>query len=266
MARIPAHCTTLLLSSEHCHSRLQLLHEVAAVRRFLAGYCAEVEIWVYLRPQHLLAASQYGMHLLAGVGDAEMLPPLPYPDGYPFARITNAEYFDYAHLLSRWAAIFGRAQLRPMLMEPGSRAGGDVVEDMLLRLGIGMSGMTPVTREATNVSARAQRFLVAFNRAMARRAPSQAVWAAQWVAARLRQCEPGSGVSPPPTAAVAFMEQFAVGNEQVRREWFPERKSLFRADPSSQAERPDGELPGAEVVEILVGLLLAEHGRAEAGR
>lgn len=265
LARAPAQCTTLLLSSEHCHSRLLLLHEVAAVRRLVAVHCAETEIWVYLRPQHALAASQYAMHLLAGVVDAEMLPRLPYPDFYALPRITTAEYFDYSHLLSRWAAVFGRGQMRPMLMEPGSRAAIDVVEDVMARLGVATGGMVPVGREAANVSAPAQRFLAGFNRAMARRAPEHVAWAAHWVAQRLRQSRPGSGVQPSGAAIAAFMAQFAEGNEAVRAGWFPEREALFALAADVAGEAAGGEVSGAEVTEILVGLLLAERQRRSLG-
>jgi len=231
MAAVPAHCTTLFISSEHCHSRLLLLHEVAAVRCMLASYCAEIEIWVYLRPQHALAASQYAMHLLAGVPDAEMLPRLPYPDCYTRPRITSAEYFDYAHLLSRWAAIFGRAQMRPVLVEAGGQAGFNVIDDALERLDLAGCDFVPVGREATNVSAQAQLFLMRLNRAMAEQAPEDSVWAAQWVAERLRRSAPGQGVQASRAEILAFMAQFAASNSRVWAEWFPERAALFEAPP-----------------------------------
>ncbi len=260
VARAPGRCDTLFISSEHCHSRLLLLHEVADVRRFLAPYAERIEVWVYLRPQHELAASQYAMHLLGGAGDAEMLPVLPYPEGYRRARITSWEYFDYAHLLARWAAIFGRAQVHPRLFQAGSLRNGDVVDDVLHRLGISGDGLTPVAREVGNVSPRGQRFMVRFLRGMGARAPADAAWAAGWVAERLRASEPGGGVLPTRGAVAAFMEQFAVSNERVRAEWFPERAALFDLDLARFPERAEAEeLSGEAVTDILIGLLRAER-------
>ena len=260
VARAPGRCDTLFISSEHCHSRLLLLHEVADVRRFLAPYAERIEVWVYLRPQHELAASQYAMHLLGGADDAEMLPVLPYPALYRRARTTSREYFDYAHLLARWAAIFGRAQVHPRLFQSGSLRNGDVVDDVLHRLGISSDGLMRGAREATNVSPRGQRFMIRFLRGMGARAPADVAWAAGWVAERLRASEPGGGVLPMRRAVSAFMEQFAASNERVRAEWFPERAALFDVDLTRFPERAEAEeLSGEAVTDILIGLLRAER-------
>lgn len=264
MAHAPRRCETLFISSEHCHSRLLLLHEVAAIRRLLAVHAERVEVWVYLRPQHDLAASQYGMHLLGGVADADMLPKLPYPEGYRRARITSAVYFDYALLLSRWAAMFGRECVHPRLFLPGQLRNGDVVDDVLHRLGIASDGLVSVRREAGNVSPRAQRFMIGFLRAMASRAPAEREWAAGWVAERLRISEPGAGMSPSRGAVAAFMAPFAAGNERVRTEWFPQRATLFDIDPARFPELvPAEELSGEAVTDILTGLLRAERRMSE---
>ena len=260
VARAPGRCDTLFISSEHYHSRLLLLHEVAKVRRFLAPYAERIEVWVYLRPQHELAASQYGMHLLGGADDAEMLPMLPYPEGYRRTRITGREYFDYAHLLARWAAIFGRTQVHPRLFQAGSLRNGDVVDDVLHRLGIAGDGLMRVAREAGNVSPRGQRFMVRFLRGMGARAPADVAWAAGWVAERLRASEPGDGVVPARGAVAAFMEQFAASNERVRAEWFPARAALFDVDLARFPERAEAEeLSGEAVTDILIGLLRVER-------
>ncbi len=258
IADAPADCDTLLLSSEHCHSRILLLHEVAWLFAFLAPFAASHQVLVYLRPQHELAMSQYGMQLLAGEFGAEMLPPLPYPGGYALARTTDAAYFDHARLLSRWAAIFGRAAVSPVLFVADTLIGRDLLEDVSARIGIDCTGFARPPRLASNVSAAAQSFLRAFLPIAAARAGGEAATMTGFVADRLRQTAPGLGELPPRDAVARFMAQFAASNERVRIEWFPERGRLFDID---LAAFPDSAMPGeigvAEVMEILVDLLRA---------
>jgi hypothetical protein len=53
-------CHTLVLSNEHCHSRLSMPDEVQNLKDFLDHFCEQYKIVIFLRPQHELAISQYG--------------------------------------------------------------------------------------------------------------------------------------------------------------------------------------------------------------
>jgi hypothetical protein len=256
IATVPAACTTLLLSSEHCHSRLQFRHEIAALRGFLAPWARRFEVLVYLRPQHELALSQYAMHLLAGAPPASMLP----ADGADWPA--GPAYFDHARLLARWSAAFGREAMRVGRFVPDGIAGGDVIEDVCGRLGIEAGSWPRPERMAGNVSARAHRFLAAFGARMAGLDRREAGWLSDFVTANLRLSEPGGGIAPPRRQAEAFAARFEAGNERVRAEWFPERERLFDLDFSGYPEAEDTRpLSGEEVMDLLVGLLRAEVRR-----
>ncbi len=260
IATAPEGCTTLLLSSEHCHSRMQLLHEIAALHGFLAPWVSGFEVMVYLRPQHELAMSQHAMQLLAGDLAAEMLPHLPYPDDYTGPRVTDPAYFDYARLLARWAAVFGHEAMRPAIYGAAELRDGDVVTDLFARLGVDIAGMARPPRLAGNISAAAQMFLRAFLAAIAGR--DEAAWMTGFVAANLRRSAPGGGVLPARGRAEAFIGQFAAGNARVREEWFPERPALFASDflglPEAECVP---ELSAPEVIALVAGLLQAEARR-----
>ncbi|MCX7384932.1 MAG: hypothetical protein NT133_26735, partial [Alphaproteobacteria bacterium] len=256
IAAAPAECDTLLLTSEHCHSRVLLLHEVARLYEFLAPFAVGYEVVVYLRPQHDLAMSQYGMQLLAGETGAEMLPPLPYPADYAMARTTDAAYFDYGRLLSRWAAIFGRAAVRPALFPEVISSNGDVIDDFCSRIGIDCAAMQRPQRLATNVSAPAQRFLREFLPIAAARLGERAESVIGFVALRLRRSNPGHGELPPRDAVGRFLTQFAASNERVRIEWFAERGRLFDIDlagfpPASEAPPLEADEVMAQLVDLL---------------
>ncbi len=264
-ATAPEHCTTLLLSSEHCHSRMQLLHEVAALHGFLAPWVGTFEVVAYLRPQHELAMSQYAMHLLEGVREVEMLPALPYPEDYAGPRLTDPSYFDYARLLGRWAAIFGRAAVRPLIYGPGDLREGDVVADFLERIGVEGAGMARAPRLAGNISAAAQEFLRNFLAAI--EGQDEAAWMRGFVTANLRRSAPGRGMLPSRERAEAFAAQFAAGNARVRDEWFADRDALFVPDFAALPEAEAAPaLSGADVIELVAGLLQAEARRQVASK
>jgi hypothetical protein len=251
IALVPERCTTLLLSSEHCHSRMQLLHEIAALHGFLAPWVERFEVVVYLRPQHELAMSQHAMHLLAGAAVGEVL-----PDGDGM----EPAYFDYARLLARWSAIFGREAMRPAIYGAGALREDDIVADFFGRLGVGIEAMVRPPRLAGNISAPAQALLHAVRAASA--GLEEAGWIAGFLATNLRRSAPGRGILPTRGRAEAFVAQFAAGNARVREEWFAGRPALFALDFSGLPEAETATaLAVTEVVGLLVGLLQAEAQR-----
>jgi len=256
IAATPASVDILFLSSEHCHSRLLHLHEVAALRRVLAPWCASIEVWVYLRPQYALAASQHAMHLIAGITDAEMLPRLPYADDDRGPHLTDPTYFDYANLLARWSAIFGRDHLKPALFLPETLRDGDIVADILHRLGLPPAAFTPVPRAATNITPHAQTLLRDITAAIATHDPTATRWAAQRLGEKLRAVAPGPGPIPAPEAVARFMAQFTDGNETVRREWFPDRPTLFPPAPPAPDPAPFSR---AALLDLFARVLLEER-------
>ena len=49
-------------------------------------------------------------------------------------------YFDYDALLSRWAGVFGAAQMEVRRYAPGLLRNGDIVDDVLAGLGLPAAG------------------------------------------------------------------------------------------------------------------------------
>ena len=222
LAGAPEGCHTVLLSSEHCHSLLQAGFEVEGVWALLAPFCADFRVLVYLRPQHEVALSRYGMMLRLGRADVA---PLPFVEGRVAPRgEVPFGYFDYAGLLARWGAVFGRAALVPRRFTRDVLVEGDVVSDVLAVLGIEDVGFVRPERLNANFSAPAQRFLAGLNRVLAGGPAAVAAVVRGWVVPRLAV---GGGIRPAREAVRAFMALFEAGNEAVRAAWFRERVRLF---------------------------------------
>ena len=223
-------CSRLLLSNEHCHSRLLTVQEVARVKELLEPYCDEFKIVVYLRPQFELALSQYGMMVLNGFYDIEAMPPLPYPADYAKRRYTNELYFDYQKLLARWAEVFGAEAIEPRLYAAGGSSRKSPTVDFLEVLGQPEGAFRQPARENTNISASAQEFLIKLYSEFATRGYSPWDSWANPIRAVMRRLHPGSGYKPARGDIRTFQQRFEKSNEAVRAQWFPERERLFDED------------------------------------
>ena len=93
----PENSPTLLLSNEHCQSRLVTREEVHYLRQFFDRFADETRIILYLRPQHEVAISLYDKTLKVGYDDIDVLPILL---GAALQSV-GRRYFEYDNLLER---------------------------------------------------------------------------------------------------------------------------------------------------------------------
>lgn len=115
-------CRRLVLSSEHCSSRLIETDEIAGLRDFVAqhgGPTEDARIIVYLRRQDELLQSLYHTSVANGSTQRfsyrrkELCPP----------------YFDFERMLRRWEKVFGRQALAPSIYDEAKQGRGGVVGD-----------------------------------------------------------------------------------------------------------------------------------------
>ncbi len=225
VAAAPRCCDTLLISTEHGHSRLDTDASVAHAKAFLDPFCESYQVVCYLRPQSEMAISLYGMFVLDGVTDIEKLPPVPPPADYTRHVFAKPGYFDYATLLDRWARVFGEAAMAPRIFERRTLAEGNVIDDAMRHLGLDAAEFARPATQNNNVSEFAQRFLLRFYGALGRASVSAETRAR--LGRFLRERFPGQGVAPSRHQVEAFMAQFAEINEAVRARWFPASPALF---------------------------------------
>lgn len=94
-------CETMLLSNEHCASRLVYVEDVQRLGDLLVPLAVAITVVVYLRRQDEAMLSMYSTALRSGESG-----PLEFP-----AEHIIAWKFDYEKLLARWAAVFGRENI-----------------------------------------------------------------------------------------------------------------------------------------------------------
>lgn len=110
-----------IMSNEHCSSRLLDQAEVTALREFLSKLFSRVRIIVYLRRQDDFLVSTYS----TGVKNGQA-PPLRVPK---MRRIDHR--YNYAELLDRWVAVFGRDNVICRKFEKASLIAGDLLQDFV---------------------------------------------------------------------------------------------------------------------------------------
>lgn len=248
LAALPASVHTVLLSNEHCHSRLRGVEEVLRLKSLLDGLFAEVRVIVYLRRQDELAISHYTTALRGGAIHDNPLPP-PWRE--------PPSYFDWDALLTRWSAVFGRAAVTPRLFSRQAMPGGDVVRDFAAAC-----GLPPLQRPAggqdlnVSLSPAAQELLRRAN-LLLREGRLDRRLGLGGVGALLAAREAGAGRMPSRAEAEAFMRGFAEGNERVRATWFPAAPGLFPEGFDAYPEAPTPPPTDAEVLDLALGLLAA---------
>jgi hypothetical protein len=257
IAEKPGNCDKLLLSNEHCHSRLLTIQEVSNVKALLEPHCEKFKIIVYLRPQFELALSQYGMMVLNGYYDIEALPPLPYPADYPKRRYTNELYFNYEQLLNRWATVFGKKAIEPRLYAAGGPSKKSPTTDFLEVLDVQESVFRQPARENTNISAAAQEFLIKLYSEFSARGYSPSDSWASPIRALMRSQHPGSGYKPARGEIIAFQQRFEKSNTSVKMNWFPDRDSLFDEDYTRYPEQQLSALDDRTTFSLFADVIIA---------
>lgn len=252
----PEGVPTLLLSNEHCHSRLVTREEVHYLREFFDKFADETHIIVYLRPQHELAISSYSTILRVGFHDIEVFPDFIEGRSKGFNRL----YFQYDKLLERWAGEFGRDKITVRLYSQDHFEGDDVIQDFMSVIGCNMDGLQVPANENVGLSAEHQAVLNAINRYIASQS-GLAVTSLQrhkivTALQAMSLASGGSGNRIKREDAIRFFHNYDDCNERVRKDYFPNVNSLFHPDFSAfpvDDPQPINEIDAA--VRVILNLL-----------
>lgn len=115
--------STLLITSEHFHSRLNTQTSINKLNRTVSAYFQDVTILCYLREQTSLARSLYST-IIRGGGKLDI---------DSFMRRVNTEdpYYNYSLLLNRWREAFPNASFCVKTFEKQSFHEGDIRKDVM---------------------------------------------------------------------------------------------------------------------------------------
>ncbi len=117
---------TVILSSEHLHSRIVKINQIIALRNFLTDYFSpsNIKIILYIRRQDLLVVSRFATFLRSGHCNFN------YPN-LDFPEFKDSLLYNYYNLISCWSEVFGYQNIYPKIYEKENLFEGDLLKDFL---------------------------------------------------------------------------------------------------------------------------------------
>ncbi|NOR87726.1 MAG: hypothetical protein GQ527_08970 [Bacteroidales bacterium] len=117
----------LILSNEHCSSRLTTLQEIKQLKDLLSAVATQTKVIIYLRKQDDYITSLYSTYIK--IGGTETF--------QNFLKYKEKEYrYNYEKILGLWTEVFGTENIIIRLYEKESFFEGNIVLDFLKIIGI----------------------------------------------------------------------------------------------------------------------------------
>jgi hypothetical protein len=233
---------TLVISSEHFHSRLKSVREVQVLFDLLEPYASKVTVLVYLRRQDQVAVSLFSTRCKEQNASMQIL-----PDASP-----NVDsYYDYFALLQRWSAVFGADAINLQRFEQLGRGEKALVKSFCRASGLPEQLKYRYPERANSrLSGQAQVGLIWFNRTF----PVQTGYH-RWLKKRLLTCLQvifdGPQLLPTKSQAQEFYQRYHQANLQVS-ECYLDGEALFSGDFSSYPVTPDLDFDCEQVRQIVL--------------
>ena len=220
----PETIETLVLSNEHCHSRLTQATEIQALEQLLRPFCSEIRVLVYLRRQDRVALSLYNTKVLSGSSSARV---------FPSVRPTLPIRFDHCTGLELYASIFGRENITVRVFPPNPSSSKHLLMDFARNMGLkDCSNLTFPDRLNQSLGASELQFIRMFNLAMEREPLKNVTTLRKRLIQNLRE-SPASMTAEDPFRHFRQVVQLALsqaGHKSIRR-W-------MKAMEQIQAQRP----------------------------
>lgn len=247
IATLPKNVHTVVISSEHFHSRLRSREELDRVKEFFTAYFDETKIVCYLRDQVGTCSSYYSTGLKSGTAATFV---------EFFQRCTPENYyFNYYEVLSNWERCFGFESLDVSLFSRKSFLNNSLLDDFTAKLDPTLIGTLSSDVDIENES------LTPYGQALARGLNlAFPVRTSREELARVREkCKAvlyqkfrGTGRLPSLAMQQKIYSDFTESNELLRRKYFPQLNKVF--DPPVEEPPPIPAIDEA-FFEALISLL-----------
>ncbi|MDO6460987.1 hypothetical protein Q4485_09790 [Granulosicoccaceae sp. 1_MG-2023] len=259
---LPETVHTVIVSSEHFHSRLFHVEEIARLKALLSPYFESFSVVCYLRRQDQMATSLYSTALKCGHSFPSILPGVSAEDHY-----YNAEV-----LLDKWSEVFGEEAIHPRVFDRAELVEGDLLKDFLATAGIELRLDNKILpgRQNESLEPVAQQFLHAINPHVPMMLDGHFNPLREKLTRHLEANYSGKPQLPLKQDAMAFCGKFSESNQRVARKWFG-RENLFSQDFSAYPEEGQVIEPGFEdgvevASRVLNGVMQDQREQAEALR
>jgi hypothetical protein len=219
---LPQHVTTVIMSSEHFHSRIRTEAELDNLSKLLTPYFDEIKIVCYLREQATTCKSYYSTHLKSGGTQS-------FSEFLERCRPENT-YFNYYEMLANWERGFGFESLDVSLFLQDRFLNGDLLDDFTAKIDAALVGELDKPRAVENES------LTPFGQALARAVniifPQSTVMPDAGVMRdrckkTIMERLSGRGQLPSVESRASIYDSFIESNAIVQRKFFPEVHPLF---------------------------------------
>ncbi|NND69866.1 MAG: hypothetical protein HKN19_19910, partial [Halioglobus sp.] len=252
---LPASVHTVLISSEHFHSRIRTEEEMDNVHAFFSRYFDDIKIVCYLREQGVTCSSYYSTSLKSGG-------PISFEDFMLRCAPTNY-YFNYLDMLANWERCFGFDALDVALFSREHWERGDLLEDFAKKISPDLVGKldTSIQAENESLSPAGQALMRAVNMVFPGRTARAEVdpirdKCRKLIYDKLR----GPGQRLQLSSHLHVFDSFRESNEALRKKFFPDVEVIF-PEPT-EAGGVDASLPDAFVdVQIAVLNVLRKDGK-----
>lgn len=244
---IPKGIHTVIMSSEHFHSRTNTQDEVGNVSELLSSFFSEITIICYLRDQVAMCTSFYSTAIKAG----------HRPSFEKFVLNCNTKniYYNYSEMLSNWERSFGLKSLKISVFSPGEFLNGDLLDDFTAKLDPALVGRLDkkIMMANESLSYAGQVLGTAVNSVFPSSAQEVEVIAMRNKCLKIiyDKCK-GKGEQPSLDDQRRIYAEFADSNEKVRQQFFPDKPVLF---PPVLDEAETNKTIDAGFVDALSGVL-----------
>ena len=240
VSNLSSNIQTIVISSEHFHSRLVSIQEVEFLHQILKTIADEIKIVVYLRPQVEMAISLYSTALKVGQYNSNILPKV---------NPEQSIYYNYQKLLWLWSKVFKPENLIVRLFESQSMFNGNVIEDLLtnvLAVNYQYRDLVHVHKKNESITPVGQKILNSINKHFVDKKD---------IRVKLRKYievnYAGKGLYPPKDNYLAFQSKFQNSNSQVAQMWF-KKDTLFEISYPDQKIH-DSNIYSEESLDSLIG-------------
>jgi hypothetical protein len=231
LSSLPKKIHTVIISSEHFHSRLRDEGELDSVHKLLSGYFDEFKIVCYLRDQASTCTSYYSTAMKSGNESSfgEFLLRCK-PENY---------YFNYLDFLANWERCFGIEALDVSLFRKDLFLNGDLLDDFTAKIDPQLVGRlnTKVSIENESLTPAGQALARGVNMAFPIRAGRPELRPLRDKCKKnIYEHFTGAGRQPSLITQQNIFSDFAEVNEALRQKFFPEMEEMFQL-PSKAAQQ-----------------------------
>jgi len=217
---IPEHVHTVVISSEHFHSRTNTREEVKRVKEFLDSYFSSVKVICYIREQSSACTSLYSTAIKAGTSPS-------LNDFFKECHLKNI-YYNYFEMLENWGQTFGYECLDVSIFETSEFLNFDLIDDFTAKLNPKLVNTLnkDVTVENESLNLMGQVLGKAINKAF-KRDDVEAHEIRNKCLGIIYSEFKGKGELPSIDIQTRVFNEFVLSNEKVRQKFFPDRPILF---------------------------------------